>query len=254
MADGGWRIWDVECGMGQGLGPLPLPRSSIRSPAGLQLQGAGSPTVLDSDDFGCWQACVISSPGHHRSQLISPPDRSDPACGGACAGWPNRWRRRGRSPQVAPRPMTSAGELSIRARSWVPGRNPAPLSSAEPVGWPRPEPAERHQGAPPLGLFRCKPDRAPSQTRSDRWPAGLFRDQAESLRPSLRESDRETAAIAPGLVNQKTLYWPYSTLPRSGPANHRDFADSPGSAFPTSEPASHLALAPSIKLDLRLSA
>jgi AraC-like DNA-binding protein len=34
------------------------------------LQGDGLATVLDTNDFGCWEAAVISTLGHHRSALL----------------------------------------------------------------------------------------------------------------------------------------------------------------------------------------
>jgi AraC-like DNA-binding protein len=34
-----------------------------------QLQGGGLDTLLDTDDFGCWEALVAATLGHHRSEL-----------------------------------------------------------------------------------------------------------------------------------------------------------------------------------------
>ncbi|MFI0401673.1 MAG: helix-turn-helix domain-containing protein [Cyanobium sp.] len=36
------------------------------------LQGAGLVTVLDTKDFGCWEASVAKTLGHHSSELLSP--------------------------------------------------------------------------------------------------------------------------------------------------------------------------------------
>lgn len=36
------------------------------------LQGAGLATVLRTDDFGCWEASVASTLGHHRSERLEP--------------------------------------------------------------------------------------------------------------------------------------------------------------------------------------
>ena len=36
------------------------------------LQGAGLVTVLDTVDFGCWEASVAQTLGHHSSELLSP--------------------------------------------------------------------------------------------------------------------------------------------------------------------------------------
>ncbi len=35
-----------------------------------QLQGGGLDTLLDTDDFGCWEAAVAATLGHHRSELL----------------------------------------------------------------------------------------------------------------------------------------------------------------------------------------
>jgi AraC-like DNA-binding protein len=37
-----------------------------------QLLAAGLATVLDTDDFGCWEAAVATTLGHHRSDLLGP--------------------------------------------------------------------------------------------------------------------------------------------------------------------------------------
>ena len=51
--------------------PTELERSS--SPALPQkLQGHGLATVLDTHDFGCWDAAVAATLGHHRSDLLAP--------------------------------------------------------------------------------------------------------------------------------------------------------------------------------------
>ena len=36
-----------------------------------ELSGEGLTTFLDSDDFGCWQAAVATTLGHHRSELVA---------------------------------------------------------------------------------------------------------------------------------------------------------------------------------------
>jgi AraC-like DNA-binding protein len=35
-----------------------------------ELQGGGLDALLDTDDFGCWQAAVAATLGHHRSELL----------------------------------------------------------------------------------------------------------------------------------------------------------------------------------------
>ena len=37
-----------------------------------QLLAAGLATVLDTDDFGCWEAALATTLGHHRSDLLGP--------------------------------------------------------------------------------------------------------------------------------------------------------------------------------------
>ena len=47
----------------------PSPERKQRQP---KLLGAGLATVLDTDDFGCWESMVASTLGHHRSELLMP--------------------------------------------------------------------------------------------------------------------------------------------------------------------------------------
>lgn len=47
-----------------------LPASQARRPLAMDLSGEGLTTVLDSDDFGCWEAAVATTLGHHRSELL----------------------------------------------------------------------------------------------------------------------------------------------------------------------------------------
>jgi len=47
--------------------PPPSPKASLAQ----DLAGQGLSTVLDSDDFGCWEAAVASTLGHHRSELLT---------------------------------------------------------------------------------------------------------------------------------------------------------------------------------------
>ncbi|MFN7678930.1 MAG: helix-turn-helix domain-containing protein [Cyanobacteriota bacterium] len=48
-----------------------MPRFSGPAPC-LPLQDEGFVTLLDTEDFDCWQAAVGSTLGHHRSELLSP--------------------------------------------------------------------------------------------------------------------------------------------------------------------------------------
>lgn len=50
-----------------------MPRSRSASLSD-QLQGPGLSTVLDTRDFGCWDAATASALGHHRSELVSASD------------------------------------------------------------------------------------------------------------------------------------------------------------------------------------
>ncbi|MEB3361247.1 MAG: hypothetical protein VKI42_03870, partial [Synechococcaceae cyanobacterium] len=47
---------------------MPRPRSQLLVH---QLKGNGLTTVLDTDDYSCWEAAVSTSLGHHRSELLS---------------------------------------------------------------------------------------------------------------------------------------------------------------------------------------
>lgn len=49
-----------------------LPRSPAQQPRQDPLDGAGLATVLDTHDFGRWEAAVATTLGHHRSELLSP--------------------------------------------------------------------------------------------------------------------------------------------------------------------------------------
>jgi len=49
---------------------LPSPPSTAR--LATELSGEGLTTLLDSDDFGCWEATVARTLGHHRSELLTP--------------------------------------------------------------------------------------------------------------------------------------------------------------------------------------
>ena len=44
--------------------PSPIPKAT-------ELSGGGLTTLLDSDDFGCWEQAVAGTLGHHRSELIT---------------------------------------------------------------------------------------------------------------------------------------------------------------------------------------
>ncbi len=48
-----------------------MPRTSAQSPRQDPLHGAGLATVLNTRDFGCWQAAVAKILGQHRSELLS---------------------------------------------------------------------------------------------------------------------------------------------------------------------------------------
>jgi len=52
-----------------------LRRSAAQSPHQDPLDGAGLITVLNTHDFGCWEASVANTLGHHRSELLSSPDQ-----------------------------------------------------------------------------------------------------------------------------------------------------------------------------------
>ena len=52
--------------------PSALPRSPAQTQRQDPLQGAGLATVLQTDDFGCWEAAVSTTLGHHRSELLTP--------------------------------------------------------------------------------------------------------------------------------------------------------------------------------------
>jgi len=49
-----------------------LRRSAAQSRYQDPLDGAGLTTVLNTHDFGCWEASVVNTLGHHRSELLSP--------------------------------------------------------------------------------------------------------------------------------------------------------------------------------------
>lgn len=48
-----------------------MPRTSAQSPRQDPLHGAGLATVLNTRDFGCWEAAVAKILGQHRSELLS---------------------------------------------------------------------------------------------------------------------------------------------------------------------------------------
>ena len=48
-----------------------MPRSLAQHPRLDPLHGAGLATVLDTHDFGCWEAAVANILGHHSSELLS---------------------------------------------------------------------------------------------------------------------------------------------------------------------------------------
>ena len=50
-----------------------MPQSRSASLSG-QLQGPGLATVLETRDFGCWEAATATTLGHHRSELVSVAD------------------------------------------------------------------------------------------------------------------------------------------------------------------------------------
>jgi AraC-like DNA-binding protein len=52
--------------------PRRLPPSFAVKSRWQPLQGAGLVTVLRTDDFGCWEASVASTLGHHRSERLEP--------------------------------------------------------------------------------------------------------------------------------------------------------------------------------------
>lgn len=49
-----------------------LPRSHAQSPPQDSLHGVGLATVLNTQDFGCWEGAVERTLGHHRSELLTP--------------------------------------------------------------------------------------------------------------------------------------------------------------------------------------
>ena len=48
-----------------------LPRSLAQHPRQDPLHGAGLATVLETHDFGCWEAAVTNILGHHSSELLT---------------------------------------------------------------------------------------------------------------------------------------------------------------------------------------
>jgi len=51
-----------------------VPRPPVQTPQQDLLHGAGLATVLNTHDFGCWEAAVANTLGHHSSELLTPSD------------------------------------------------------------------------------------------------------------------------------------------------------------------------------------